>query len=133
MFLATLPGLCRVLGLGFHSGVPSVPPPPPPALALCAGYQWWVEGSFESDYSTSVCAHCCCICCAGQPVISLSPAWRGAGAASNPILCSKVKQTSHRPPSLMCWSTPESYLCHCTSPGTPRHESHSKGWEEKTN
>lgn len=77
----TLPKLCRVLCFGLQSQLPSVVKL---ALTLCVGYQWWVEGSFETEYSTSVCAHCCCICCAGQPLISLSLAWREL--AKPPIL-----------------------------------------------
>lgn len=67
------------------------------ALTLCVGYQWLVEGSFETDCSSE------CLCplllhllrwvASDQP----EPRLQRAGAASNPILCSKVKQTSHRP------------------------------------
>lgn len=79
LFRTTPPELCRVLCFGVQSLFPSVL-----ALTLCGGYQWWVEGSFETDYSTSVCAHCCCIYCAGQPLISLSLACREL--AQPPIL-----------------------------------------------
>lgn len=81
LFLMTPPQLCRVLCFGIQSQFPSAAEL---ALTLCVGYQWWVEGSFETDYSTSVCAHCCCICCAGQPLISLSLACREL--AQPPIL-----------------------------------------------
>lgn len=81
LFHATLPKLCRVLCFGIQSQFPSVAQL---TLTLCVGYQWWVEGSFETDYSTSVCAYCCCICCAGQLLISLSLACREL--AQPPIL-----------------------------------------------
>ena len=73
LFYTTPPQFCRVLCFGIQSQFPSVVKL---ALTLCVGYQWWVEGSVETGYSTSVCAHCCCICCAGQPLISLSLACR---------------------------------------------------------
>lgn len=81
LFHATLPKLCRVLCFGIQSQFPSVAKL---TLTLCVGYQWWVEGSFETDYSTSVCAYCCCICCAGLLLISLSLACREL--AQPPIL-----------------------------------------------
>ena len=81
LFHMTPPQLCRVLCFGIQSRFPSAAWL---AFTLCVGYQWWVEGSFETDYSTSVCAHCCCICCAGQPLISLSLACREL--AQPPIL-----------------------------------------------
>lgn len=81
LFCIILSELCRVLCFSTQSQFPSVALL---ALLVCAGYQCWVEGSFETDYSASVCARCCCICCTGQPLISLSSACREL--AQPPIL-----------------------------------------------
>lgn len=126
LFLVTLPQLCRVLCFGLQSQFPSVVKL---ALTLCVDYQWWVEGSFETDYSIE------CLCplqlhllrwaASDQP----EPCLERAGAASNPILCSKVKQTSHRP-RLWCASRHQSRIS-ATAHLLADDKSHSKGKKTK--
>lgn len=131
LFHMTMSELCRVLSFGVESRFPSV--------ARAGVYRLSVAGrggSFETDSRMNV---WCPLLLLPPPLLlhllrwaasdQPEPCLQRAGAASNPILCSKVKQTSHSHPptpstplSLMCSPTPESHLCHCTSSSSRRQE-----------